>query len=168
MISDAKAELTASGIPFDNNIAIGGMIEVPAAAIKARMFLHYLDFLSIGTNDLIQYTLAIDRIDEEVNYLYDPLNPAVLQLIGLSVEAGKLLGKPVGMCGEMAADPRFTRILLALGLTEFSMHASNLPAIKQVINNSELSSLSAMAEEIIRTSDYEEFISLLHRFQYTS
>jgi len=166
LIKDVKTELSAQDIPYDKDIAIGGMIEVPAAAIKARMFLEHLDFLSIGTNDLIQYTLAIDRIDEEVNYLYDPLNPAVLQLISLSVEAGKLLDKPVGMCGEMAADPRFTRILLGLGLTEFSMHARNLPAIKQVINDSQLSVLSDLTREIMQTTNYEEFLTRLNRFQY--
>lgn len=167
IIKNVKTELTAQGIPYDKDITIGGMIEVPAAAIKARMFLEHLDFLSIGTNDLIQYTLAIDRIDEEVNYLYDPLNPAVLHLIALSVEAGKLLDKPVGMCGEMAADPRFTRILLGLGLTEFSMHASNLPAIKQVINDSTLSVLSDLTHEIMQTTDYDAFLLHLNNFQYT-
>lgn len=166
LINKAKTELTSLGIPFDQDIAIGGMIEVPAAAIKAQMFLEHLDFLSIGTNDLIQYTLAIDRIDEEVNYLYDPLNPAVLHLIMLSVKAGKTLGKPVGMCGEMAADPRFTRILLGLGLTEFSMHARNLPAVKQVINNSELSTLSERTDRIMQTADYDEFLQRLNQFQY--
>ncbi len=168
LINDTKARLTEQGIPFDDDIAIGGMIEVPAAAIKARMFLHHLDFLSIGTNDLIQYTLAIDRIDEEVNYLYDPLNPAVLHLIALSIEAGKSLSKPVGMCGEMAADPRFTRILLGLGLTEFSMHASSLSGVKQVINNSHFTQLSAETQKMMSTPDYDEFLTLLHRFQYTS
>lgn len=166
IIKDVKSELTTQGIPYDKDITIGGMIEVPAAAIKARMFLEHLDFLSIGTNDLIQYTLAIDRIDEEVNYLYDPLNPAVLHLIALSVEAGKLLNKPVGMCGEMAADPRFTRILLGLGLTEFSMHASNLPVIKQMINDSELSALSTLTKEIMQTTNYEDFLTRLNHFQY--
>lgn len=166
IINDVKTELSAQNIAYDKDIAIGGMIEVPAAAIKARMFLELLDFLSIGTNDLIQYTLAIDRIDEEVNYLYDPLNPAVLQLIALSIEAGKLLNKPVGMCGEMAADPRFTRILLGLGLTEFSMHASNLPAIKQVVNDSQLSNLSELTREIMQTTSHEEFIKHLNHFQY--
>ena len=95
------------------------------------------------------------------------LNPAVLHLIALSIEAGKLWDKPVGLCGEMAADPRFTRILLGLGLTEFSMHASNLPAIKQVINNSTLSSLTTLTNEIMQTTNYEEFLTCLNHFQYT-
>ena len=166
LIKEVKADLHNHSIAYDADIAIGGMIEVPAAAIKARMFLEYLDFLSIGTNDLIQYTLAVDRIDEEVNYLYDPFNPAVLHLIALSVEAGKLLGKPVGMCGEMAADPRFTRILLGLGLTEFSMHASNLPTVKQVINKSSLSRLMNLTNEIMHAATYDEFLGYLNRFQY--
>ncbi|MDH5447203.1 MAG: phosphoenolpyruvate--protein phosphotransferase [Gammaproteobacteria bacterium] len=168
IIDEVKADLRQSGIAFDENISIGGMIEVPAAAIRANMFLEHLDFLSIGTNDLIQYTLAIDRIDEEVNYLYDPLNPAVLNLIAMSINAGQLHNKPVAMCGEMAADPRFTHILLGLGLTEFSMHASNLPVIKQVINNSDMSSLAEQTNKIMQCSTYDDFISRLNKFQYNS
>ncbi|MDH5180609.1 MAG: phosphoenolpyruvate--protein phosphotransferase, partial [Gammaproteobacteria bacterium] len=122
LLQDTCHALQTQGLAFDPNIPVGGMIEVPAAAINADMFLNFLDFLSIGTNDLIQYTLAIDRVDDEVNYLYDPLNPAVLQLINITLMAGRKFGKPVSMCGEMAGDPRFTRLLLGLGLTEFSMH----------------------------------------------
>ena len=142
------------------------MIEVPAAAINAGMFLRYLDFLSIGTNDLIQYTLAIDRVDEEVNYLYDPLNLAVLKLIAMSIKAGKQHGKPVGMCGEMAGDPNYTRLLLGMGLTEFSMHASYLPAVKRVINQSNAAALANSVKEILHTEDHEQFSRLLEDFQF--
>jgi phosphoenolpyruvate-protein phosphotransferase (PTS system enzyme I) len=106
---------------------IGGMIEVPAAAICADIFAHHLDFLSIGTNDLIQYIIAIDRVNDEVNYLYDPLHPAVLRLINTTLQAGKKANIPVAMCGEMAGEARFAPLLLGLGLREFSVH----PAGKQ-------------------------------------
>lgn len=121
LIEEVRQTLRSEGIEFDPAIPIGGMIEVPAAAVAAERFAAHLDFLSIGTNDLIQYTLAIDRIDDQVNYLYDPLHPAVLALIGTVIEAGKQAGIPVSMCGEMAGDPRYVRLLFGLGLTEFSM-----------------------------------------------
>ena len=167
MIKKAQAQLTSQGYEHDPHIAIGGMIEVPAAAINAAMFLHYLDFLSIGTNDLIQYTLAIDRVDEEVSYLYDPLNLAVLKLIAMTIDAGKSLRKPVGMCGEMAGDPNYTRLLLGMGLTEFSMHATYLPAVKRVINKSNMLSLSQSVNKILQAQHHEQFFQLLEEFQFT-
>lgn len=133
IIEEEKAELERRGEHFDRHIAIGGMIEVPAAALAARCFVRELDFLSIGTNDLIQYTLAVDRMDDEVNYLYDPLHPAVLELIRTVIEAGTAAGIPVAMCGEMAGDPRYTRLLLAMGLQTFSMHPTAMLEIKNVI-----------------------------------
>jgi phosphotransferase system enzyme I (PtsI) len=105
LIEETKHELRDRGQPFDEMIRVGGMIEVPAAAICANYFSRSLDFLSIGTNDLIQYALAIDRIDDEVNYLYDPLHPAVLKLIDMTIRAGRRARIPVSMCGEMAGDP---------------------------------------------------------------
>jgi phosphotransferase system enzyme I (PtsI) len=107
----------------------------------ADIFASYLDFLSIGTNDLIQYTLAVDRLDDEVDYLFDPLHPAVLRLIRMTIKAGHSAGIPVSMCGEMAGDPRFTRLLLGLGLRQFSMQAVGLLAIKRIINSSDIGSL---------------------------
>ena len=121
-LDSVRHQLAQAGIPFDPKLPIGGMIEVPAAAINAGMLSEYLDFLSIGTNDLIQYTLAIDRIDDEVNYLYDPLHPAVLKLISMTINAGHSMNIPVTMCGEMAGDMQYTRLLLGLGLRNFSMH----------------------------------------------
>ncbi len=121
LIEQVKQSLREENMEFDENMPIGGMIEVPAAAICAEEFAQHLDFLSIGTNDLIQYTLAIDRIDDQVNYLYDPLHPAVLTLIKTTIDAGLKTGIPVALCGEMAGDARFVRLLLGLGLTEFSM-----------------------------------------------
>ena len=125
------------------------MIEVPAAAISAGVFARHLDFLSIGTNDLIQYTLAIDRVDDQVHYLFDPLHPAVLFLIHHTIEAGKQAGKPVGMCGEMASNPRLTRLLVGLGLREFSTHPGSLLEIKQIINHVSYEELKEQCQEIL-------------------
>jgi phosphotransferase system enzyme I (PtsI) len=143
LIEGVREDLRAEGSGFDPDMPIGGMIEVPAAAICADVFATMLDFLSIGTNDLIQYTMAIDRVNEEVSYLYDPLNPAVLRLVRMVIEAGEKTGKPVAMCGEMAGDPRYVRLLLALGLREFSVHPAALLEVKRIINDTRLESLGA-------------------------
>jgi len=153
LIRDAQNALQREGLAFDPNIQIGGMIEVPAAAISAAEFARHLDFLSIGTNDLIQYTLAIDRVDDEVNYLYDPLHPSVLQLIRMVIDAGKATGIPVAMCGEMAGDARYTRLLLGMGLVEFSMHHSAMQEVKRVINNSSISELAPRVTALLETAD---------------
>ena len=152
IIDEGKDELSREGIPFNSDVPIGGMSEVPAAAIAADLFARKLDFLSIGTNDLIQYTLAIDRIDDEVNYLYNPLHPAVLRLIHQIIQAGATAGIPVSMCGEMAGDPDYTRLLLGLGLREFSMECSSLPEIKQRIRESDINAQQATIEEILAAS----------------
>ena len=141
IIEEIKEDLGREGLDFDPNIPIGGMIEVPAAAIAADLFAKNLDFLSIGTNDLIQYTLAIDRIDDEVDYLYDPLHPSVLRLIDSVIRAGKQAGTPVAMCGEMAGDPDYTRLLLGLGLMEFSMVPKRIPEVKEVVRKSKKATL---------------------------
>ncbi len=160
-IDSVCQQLAREGIAYDANIQIGGMVEVPAAAVNARMLCEYLDFLSIGTNDLIQYTLAIDRIDDEVNYLYDPLNPAVLSLIASVIAAGKLTNTPVAMCGEMASDAMFTRLLLGMGLEEFSMHPNALAEVKDVILNSDVSSLRPCAEALLNCTSHNQFQDLL-------
>ena len=152
ILDQAKIELTEESKEFDKNIPVGAMIEVPAAAISANIFAKKLDFLSIGTNDLIQYTLAIDRIDDQVNYLYDPLHPSVLKLINTTLQAGRRANIPVAMCGEMAGDTRYTRLLLGLGLQEFSAHPSNLLEIKQIINKSKLADLEKQAKKILSTT----------------
>ena len=133
LIEDGKKLLQAKNIKFDKNIPVGAMIEVPAAALAADAFARKLDFLSIGTNDLIQYTLAIDRIDDEVNYLFNPLHPAVLKLIQMTIDAGNKAGIPVSMCGEMASDTSYTRLLLGMGLKYFSVQANALLEIKHII-----------------------------------
>ncbi|MHA6847248.1 phosphoenolpyruvate--protein phosphotransferase [Ralstonia syzygii] len=133
LIERAKASLDADGLAYDPTIKVGAMIEIPAAVLILPVFLRRMDFLSIGTNDLIQYTLAIDRADNAVAHLYDPLHPAVLQLIARTIQEGHRAGRPVSVCGEMAGDAIMTRLLLGMGLTEFSMHPSQLLSVKQQI-----------------------------------
>ena len=149
LINDTKNALQRESLAFSPDVKIGGMIEVPAAALSAADFASQMDFLSIGTNDLIQYTLAIDRVDDEVNYLYDPLHPAVLRLIKMTIDAGVDAGIPVSMCGEMAGDPRYTRLLLGMGLSEFSMHHTALQEVKRVINSSTITSLIPLVQELL-------------------
>jgi phosphotransferase system enzyme I (PtsI) len=132
-IASARRELDAKGQPYADHIELGAMVEVPAIAIAIEPFAVALDFLSIGTNDLIQYTLAIDRADHDVSSLYDPLHPAVLRLIANTINAGVRFNKPVAVCGEMAGNAQLTRLLLGLGLTEFSMHPQQLLDVKNEI-----------------------------------
>jgi phosphotransferase system enzyme I (PtsI) len=153
IIREVCGELERDGLSFNANLPIGGMIEVPAAAISADLFASKLDFLSIGTNDLIQYTLAIDRVDDTVNYLYDPLHPSVLRLIQNVIRAGEDAQIPVAMCGEMAGDPNFTRLLLGLGLREFSMEPSQLLEIRQQVLTSCTADLVELAGQILNSSD---------------
>ena len=155
LIDETKRELERDGIGFAPNIPVGGMIEVPAAALSADCFARHLDFLSIGTNDLIQYALAIDRVDDEVNYLYDPLHPAVLRLIKMTIDAAKAAGIPVSMCGEMAGDPRYTRLLLGMGLRELSMQPGSLPEVKAVVRDCDLGRARSLVEDMMRHLDYE-------------
>jgi phosphotransferase system enzyme I (PtsI) len=152
LINDTKIALQREALAFAPDVQIGGMIEVPAAALTAADFASHLDFLSIGTNDLIQYTLAIDRVDDEVNYLFDPLHPAVLRLIKMTIDAGKAAGIPVAMCGEMAGDPRYTRLLLGMGLNEFSMHHTALPEVKSVIHSSSIEALVPLVQELLNNT----------------
>jgi len=153
LLQQCKIELDQENLDYDRNIETGAMIEIPASAISAEMFAQQVDFLSIGTNDLIQYTLAVDRIDDHVNYLYDPLHPAVLKLIKMTLDAGKKYNIPVSMCGEMAGDPRSTRLLLALGLENFSMHPNALLEIKRVINKTDLTQLPENTLQMLEIAD---------------
>ena len=149
IINELKAELENKSIEFDSAIKIGGMIEVPASAICADIFANKLDFLSIGTNDLIQYTMAIDRINDEVNYLYDPLHPAVLRLIKTTIIAGQKENIPISMCGEMAGEKEHTQLLLGLGLREFSVHPATLLEVKEIINKTNISELSELTKKAL-------------------
>ncbi|MRX11597.1 phosphoenolpyruvate--protein phosphotransferase [Pseudoduganella sp. FT25W] len=153
MIAQAKAELRELGVKFDNDVDVGAMIEIPAAALALPMFVKRMDFLSIGTNDLIQYTLAIDRVDYEVAHLYNPLHPAVLQLISMTIAAGHKAGIDVAVCGEMAGDVKLTRLLLGMGLREFSMHPAQLLSVKQEILNSDLARIMPQTRKIMRSME---------------
>ncbi len=161
LIEHAKNLLRQRKTRFNEKLEIGAMIEVPAAAMASDIFAERMDFLSIGTNDLIQYTLAIDRIDDEVSYLYNPLHPAVLQLIKTTIDAGKNARIPVSMCGEMASDPRYTRLLLGMGLNYFSVQTSAMLEIKNIINNSDASKLNTRVSKIMRSHDINEIESLV-------
>jgi phosphoenolpyruvate-protein phosphotransferase (PTS system enzyme I) len=152
-LEQAKSSLRGEKIAFDENIEIGGMIEVPAAALAIGVFLRRLDFLSIGTNDLIQYTLAIDRTDEQVANLYDPLHPAVLMLLAHIISSADKANVPVSMCGEMAGDPMFTRLLLGMGLRQFSMYPAQVPAVKQRIKQSDISEIEPIVRRIVRLEE---------------
>ncbi len=140
-IESAKKELDTAGIQYSDNIELGAMVEIPAIAIAIEPFLKSLDFVSIGTNDLIQYTLAIDRVDNEVSDLYDPLHPAVLRLISQTIQAGERVGKSVAICGEMAGDARYTKLLVGLGLNEFSRHPQQLLDVKKLVRTSHTNAL---------------------------
>lgn len=167
LLESVKNGLRDEGIEFDEAIQVGGMIEVPAAAIAADQFANALDFLSIGTNDLIQYTLAIDRIDDEVNYLYDPLHPAVLKLIKQTIDAGAAQQVPVTMCGEMAGDPRYVRLLLGLGLTEFSMPPNLLLEVKRCLIECKRARARKIATALLSAQSTEEQQKLLNRLNDT-
>ena len=163
LIQEAKRQLDDAGLAYDPNVRVGAMIEIPAAAIALPLFLKRLDFLSIGTNDLIQYTLAIDRADNAVAHLYDPLHPAVLHLIAFTLREAKRVGVPVSICGEMAGDPALTRLLLGMGLTEFSMHPSQLLLVKQEILRAHLKSLEKPVADVLAAFEPEEVQAALER-----
>jgi len=163
LIGAARGSLRVEGIPFNEATPIGGMIEIPAAALAAEWFAKKLDFLSIGTNDLIQYTLAIDRTDDAVAHLYDPLHPAVLNLIEMTLSVGRKLGKPVSVCGEMAGDPRLTRLLLGLGLTSFSMHPAHILAVKQQVLRSHIGELAPQSRKLMKAGLPDRIQELLVR-----
>ncbi len=163
MIDDLKAELDNESIKYDPDIEIGGMIEVPAAAVCADIFAKKLDFLSIGTNDLIQYTMAIDRVNDEVNYLYDPLHPAVLRLIQTTIKAGKKANIPVAMCGEMAGEIEHTQLLLGLGLREFSVHPASLLEVKMIINSTNIGELNDLIKKVLKATSGAEIKILLQQ-----
>ena len=162
LIDRAKDLLTSERKKFNYKTQIGGMIEVPAAAIDAESFASQLDFLSIGTNDLIQYTLAVDRTDDAVSHLYDSSHPALLKLIKGVIDAGTKAGIEVSLCGEMAGDPKLTKLLIGLGLKNFSMHPSSLLKVKKVILESEFSKLKSKAKKILNTHDKIEIENLIN------
>lgn len=163
MVEAAREQLREEGIAFAENVPIGGMIEIPAAALALESLLDRLDFLSIGTNDLIQYTLAIDRTDDSVSHLYDPLHPAVLFLVAHVIRTANKHDVPVAVCGEMAGAPELTRLLLGLGLRSFSMHANHLPMVKQVVLKTTLTDAEPLSRRIFGAYDSEKIQSLLNK-----
>jgi len=152
-LEQAKSSLRGEKVAFDENIEVGGMIEIPAAALAVGLFLRRLDFLSIGTNDLIQYTLAIDRSDEQVSSLYDPLHPAVLMLIAHTLASAEKVNIPVSVCGEMAGDPKLTRLLLGMGLRIFSMHPSQILKVKSRVLKADVNELVPNVRRILRLDE---------------
>ncbi|MEO7953377.1 MAG: phosphoenolpyruvate--protein phosphotransferase [Polaromonas sp.] len=157
LVEQARAQLDQSGTAY-GPVLLGAMIEVPAAALALKLFLRYFDFLSIGTNDLIQYTLAIDRADESVAHLYDPCHPAVLHLIAETIAECRRQGKGVTVCGEMAGDVGMTRLLLGLGLRSFSMHPSQILAVKQQVLRADTGKLERWAQEVLQSDDPGELL----------
>ena len=165
MIEQAKAQLRDEKIRFDEGIEVGAMIEIPAAALALPLFVRRMDFLSIGTNDLIQYLLAIDRVDYEVAHLYNPLHPAVLHLIASTIATGHKAGLDVAVCGEMAGDVKLTRLLLGMGLREFSMHPAQLLAVKQEILNTDLGVVTTRTRRILRAMEPGEIAAAVEQLQ---
>ena len=159
VITRVRRQLEAEGLRL-GPVPLGAMIEVPAAALIVPTFLRHFDFVSIGTNDLIQYTLAIDRADESVAHLYDPWHPAVLRLLQQTIEAANEAGKDVSVCGEMAGDVEFTELLLAMGLRNFSMHPSQVLSIKQVILRADTKrNVQAMADALTAEDPREAWLA---------
>ncbi len=163
LVEEAKAQLRDSRHKFAADIEVGGMIEIPAAALSLGPFLRHLNFLSIGTNDLIQYTLAVDRTDGAVAHLYDPLHPAVLQLILKTLQAGARAGLFVSVCGEMAGDPKLTRLLLGMGLRQFSMHPAQLLEVKQQILKADIALLVPHVLRLLKADEPEKIAELMAR-----
>ncbi|WP_342133456.1 phosphoenolpyruvate--protein phosphotransferase [Hydrogenophaga sp. OTU3427] len=158
LLNKAREQLDAQALVY-GPVQVGAMIEVPAAALTVPMFLKHFDFLSVGTNDLIQYTLAIDRVDEAVAHLYDPLHPAVLQLLARTIAEGRAQGKPVSVCGEMAGDVTMTRLLLGMGLRSFSMHPSQVLAVKQQILRSDTRKLETWVQRLLASDEPGELLN---------
>ena len=161
LLNQCILQLKKEGLVFRSGIEVGAMIEIPSAAVVADILIQELDFLSIGTNDLIQYTLAVDRVNESVAYLYDPLNPAILRLIQMTVDACHNAGKWVGMCGEMAGDPQFVPLLLGMGLDEFSVSVSVIPEVKKVIRMMPFEKSKEIAKAALQMKTSEEVLKLI-------
>jgi phosphotransferase system enzyme I (PtsI) len=163
VLARARESLREQQVPFDESVPVGGMIEVPAAVLAMGAFLRKLDFLSIGTNDLIQYTLAVDRGDEAVSHLYDPMHPAVIKLLSMAIASANKAGVPIAVCGEMAGEHALTRLLLGLGLRDFSMHPSHLLEVKQRVLQTDLAPLGPIVDRIRRSEDAARTVALLER-----
>lgn len=162
-VEEARDQLVEAGMAHAESVPVGIMIEVPSAAVVADMLASHVDFMSIGTNDLIQYCLAIDRESEEVSYLYEPLHPAILRLISRVCEAGRAAEIPVSICGEMAADPRYTWVLVGLGVRELSVHPAGVPVIKSIIRTSTMGEMNALAADVASSASTREARKMVKR-----
>jgi len=156
VLQEAREELDKEGLTYDSKLEVGIMVEIPSAAIIADILAKEVDFFSIGTNDLIQYTIAVDRMNEHISYLYEPLHPAVLRLVKNVIDASHRAGKWTGMCGEMAGDTMATPILLGLGMDEFSMSAVSIPRVKKVIRSMTFAEAKSLAEKVLTLESPEE------------
>ena len=163
ILERAKASLRKEKIKFNEKILIGGMIEIPAAAISADIFAQELDFLSIGTNDLIQYALAIDRTDDSVSHLYNPLHPAVLKLIALTIKSAHKYKKSIAICGEMAGEPKLTKLLIAMGVEQLSMHPSHILSVKQQVLNSSIKNMKTSVVKLLNLNEVDKIETLLKK-----
>ena len=166
ILEQAKEELRKEGKPFKENIEVGVMIEVPSAAVMSDIIAKEVDFLSIGTNDLIQYTMAVDRVNADVAHLYEPMHPAILRLLKNIIDSAHAAGKNVGMCGEMAGDPLYTVILLGLGLDEFSMSAVQIPKVKKIIRNISKIEAKKLVEQLFDCKNMNEVNLTMKKFKY--
>ena len=164
LLEEAKRELSEEGIPYAKHIETGVMIEVPAAVLIADYLAEEVDFFSIGTNDLIQYTLAVDRMNDHIAHLYDPLHPAVMRLIKMTVEAAARWDKPVSVCGEMAGDPHAVPLLLGLGVRQLSMSVRSILEIKGQLLGLSIAECTALVEELVRARTGKEAAAINERW----
>jgi phosphotransferase system enzyme I (PtsI) len=163
LLERAKASLRKDKVKFNEKILIGGMIEIPAAAISADIFAQELDFLSIGTNDLIQYALAIDRTDDAVSHLYNPLHPAVLKLIALTIKSAHKYKKSIAVCGEMAGEPKLTKLLIGMGVEQLSMHPSHILSVKEQVLNSSIKNIKTSVLRLLNLNEVDKIETLLKK-----
>jgi phosphotransferase system enzyme I (PtsI) len=168
LLERAKASLRKDKVRFNEKILIGGMIEIPAAAISADIFAQELDFLSIGTNDLIQYALAIDRTDDAVSHLYNPLHPAVLKLIALTIKSAHKYKKSIAICGEMAGEPKLTKLLIGMGVEQLSMHSSHILSVKQQVLNSSIKNMKASVLRLLKLNEVDKIETLLKKINQSN
>jgi phosphotransferase system enzyme I (PtsI) len=166
VLEEAKAELVREGMPFDPKIPVGIMVEMPSAVMVADLLAKESDFLSIGTNDLIQYSLAIDRVNEHVVYLYHTLHPAILRMVRFVVDAGHAAGVRVGMCGEMAGEPMYAMVLLGLGLDELSMNSTAIPVVKSVLRGASLTSARELAQAALSMATAQEIEQMVQEVMF--
>lgn len=166
LIEQAKEELLSKRINFDRDVKVGAMIEVPSAAITVDIIAEVCDFLSIGTNDLIQYLLAVDRVNDMVAHLYEPTHPAILRTLDAVVSSGRKAGIPVAVCGELAADPIFAPLLLGMGVTDFSMSPKSVSEIKFLLRKINFSDARALRDEILSMKRSRHIIGRLRSFHY--